>query len=81
VGSGSIILFHNAGKHTPEALDRIIRDLKAQGYMMVPVSELIYTSDYYIDRNTGEQRPVRVRTPAESDSSSQVSLDAEPSSG
>lgn len=65
VGPGSIILFHNAGKHTPEALDRIIRDLKAQGYAVVPVSELIYSSDYYIDRNTGEQRPVKVRTRAE----------------
>jgi|CZCA01.1.fsa_nt_gi polysaccharide deacetylase family sporulation protein PdaB len=81
VGPGSIILFHNAGKHTPEALDRIIRDLKAEGYTMIPVSELIYTTDYHIDRNTGEQRPVRVRTPAESESSSQISLDTEPSSG
>lgn len=49
---GSIILFHNAAKNTPEALSDIIEYLIANGYEIVPVSELLLTGDYQID-NTG----------------------------
>lgn len=49
---GSIVLFHNAAKHTPEALADIIEYLLAEGYEIVPVSELLLTGDYEID-NTG----------------------------
>ena len=42
VQSGSIVLFHNAAKHTPEALPGIIKTLKAQGYTFVRASELLY---------------------------------------
>ena len=42
VQSGSIVLFHNAAKHTPEALPGIIKTLKAQGYTFVKASELLY---------------------------------------
>jgi len=54
VQPGSIILFHNAAKHTPEALPGIIEALQKDGYTLVPVSELILDGDYTID-HTGRQ--------------------------
>ena len=51
----SIILFHNDAKYTPEALDSIIKGLKAKGYEIVPVSELIHKTDYYMDHE-GRQK-------------------------
>ena len=54
VSPGSVILFHNAAEHTPEALPAIIEGLLAQGYEPVPVSELLLTGEYVID-NTGRQ--------------------------
>ncbi len=56
VRPGSIVLFHNAAKHTPEALPNIIECLLQQGYTFVPVSELILTGSYTID-HTGRQCP------------------------
>ncbi len=60
VQPGSIILFHNAALHTPEALPGIIEALLKDGYTLVPVSELIlpgtYNTDYTID-HTGRQLP------------------------
>ena len=58
VKSGSIVLFHNAAEHTPEALPGIIEALIADGYKIVPISQLILTCDYTID-NTGMQCPVK----------------------
>lgn len=46
---GSIVLFHNAADHTPEALADIIEYLLAEGYEIVPVSELLLTGEYEID--------------------------------
>lgn len=54
VGNGSIILFHNAAKNTPEALPGIIEALQSQGYELMPVGELIYTGEYTLD-HTGRQ--------------------------
>ena len=54
VRSGSIVLFHNAAEHTPEALLGIIEALQADGYTIVPVSELLLGGDTYLD-NTGRQ--------------------------
>ena len=54
VKNGSIVLFHNAAKNTPEALPLILRALQEQGYSAVPVSELIYKDDYEMD-HTGMQ--------------------------
>ena len=56
--NGSIILFHNDAKYTPEALPIILRGLKAQGYTIVPVSTLIYRDNYKID-SEGRQIPNR----------------------
>ena len=52
--NGSIILMHNGAKYTAEALPKVIEGLKAKGYEIVPVSELIYTEDYRLDV-TGRQ--------------------------
>ena len=54
VKSGSIVLFHNAAENTPEALPGIIEGLIADGYKIVPVSQILLTGDYTID-NTGMQ--------------------------
>ena len=56
VQSGSIILLHNNGLHTAEAVPIILETLKNRGYNFVPVSELIYKENYVID-GTGRQRP------------------------
>ena len=53
---GSIVLFHNAAKHTPEALPGIIECLLQEGYTFVPISQIILTGDYTID-HTGRQCP------------------------
>ena len=47
--SGSIVLFHNAALHTPEALPSIIEALLGKGYSFCTVSELIYTDGYTIN--------------------------------
>ncbi|URZ07262.1 polysaccharide deacetylase family sporulation protein PdaB [Clostridium felsineum] len=49
VKPGSIILFHNNAKYTPENLDRILKKLKSDGYKFVRISDLIYDNNYYID--------------------------------
>ncbi len=49
VKPGSIVLFHNGAKNTPAALPTVLRTLQAQGYSIVPVSQLIYKDQYTID--------------------------------
>ena len=56
VKSGSIILCHNNGLHTAEALPIIFDTLRARGFEFVPIGELIYQNNYTID-NTGRQIP------------------------
>ncbi len=56
VKSGSIILMHNNGLHTAEALPVVIDTLRANGFEFVPVGELIYRENYAIDP-TGRQIP------------------------
>lgn len=63
VKPGSIVLFHNAAKHTPEALPMIIENLQSKGYSFVPISQLIYKENYEID-HTGKQIPTKNK-PAE----------------
>ena len=52
--NGSIILFHNAATNTPDALPAVIDGLVEQGFSFVPVSELIYKENYYMD-HSGKQ--------------------------
>lgn len=58
VGAGSIVLFHNAALHTPEALPSIIEYLLSEGYEIVPVSQLLLQGDYDTD-NTGRMIPCK----------------------
>ena len=53
---GSIVLFHNAAEHTPEALPEILDALRRQGYEIVPVSQLLLEGETFID-STGCQCP------------------------
>ena len=67
VQPGSIVLFHNAALHTPEALPGILEKLLQEGYTFVPISQIIlpgtYGSDYTID-HTGKQIPA-IAAPAQ----------------
>ena len=54
LGNGSIILCHNGAKHTAEALDEMLTNLKNQGYEIVPISELIFRENFHMDV-TGRQ--------------------------
>lgn len=54
VKSGSIILMHNNGLHTAEAVPIILETLKNRGFTFLPVGELIYRENYSID-GTGRQ--------------------------
>ncbi len=52
--NGSIILMHNDGAHTLEALPAVIDGLRAKGFTFKTVGELIYKDNYTID-HTGRQ--------------------------
>ena len=54
VKNGSIILFHNDAKYTPDALPTILERLIAQGYTFVFIEDLIYKDNFTID-HTGMQ--------------------------
>lgn len=56
VTNGSIVLFHNGAKNTPAALPKILEKLQADGYTIVPVSELILRDNFTID-HAGKQIP------------------------
>ena len=58
IAPGAIILFHNDGTNTPEALERVLEYLKKEGYEAIPVSELLYKDNFLIDYN-GIQKPNR----------------------
>ncbi len=48
VKNGSIILMHNDGKHTVEALPLVIEGLKNKGYTFKFIGEMIYKDNYTI---------------------------------
>lgn len=54
VKNGSIVLFHNNAKYVSEYLPLVIEKLQSEGYKIVPISELIYKDNFYMD-NTGRQ--------------------------
>lgn len=54
LNNGSIILCHNGAKHTAEALDEMLTNLKKQGYEIVPISQLIIRENFHMDV-TGQQ--------------------------
>ena len=57
VQPGSIVLFHNAAKYTPQALPSVIEGLIREGYSFVPISQLIYRDNYTLD-HAGKQIPI-----------------------
>ncbi len=56
VQPGSIVLFHNAAKHTPESLGTVIENLRADGYEIVPISQLLLQGEFEMD-HTGRMCP------------------------
>lgn len=64
---GSIVLFHNAAKHTPEALPGILEKLKSDGYNIIPISQLIYADNYTI--NTEGRQHLNSNTASDSEKS------------
>ncbi len=57
VKSGSILLFHNDLDNTTAALPEILKSLKADGYDLVGVEDMIYFDNYSIDSD-GTQFPI-----------------------
>ena len=49
--SGSIILCHNNGLHTAEALPLIFSALTEKGFVFEPIGSLIYKNDYTVDQS------------------------------
>lgn len=56
--NGSIILMHNNGLHTAEAVPIIIETLKNKGYTFVPIGELILRENYTIAPD-GRQQAIK----------------------
>ncbi|HWQ78985.1 MAG TPA: polysaccharide deacetylase family protein [Anaerovoracaceae bacterium] len=54
VKPGSIILFHNNAEHVEEYLPSILDMLKAEGYEIIPVGQLIMKENYHMD-HAGKQ--------------------------
>lgn len=54
VKNGSIVLFHNQGLHTHEALPNIISTLKSQGYEFVTIGQLIYRDNFKMAVDGGQ---------------------------
>ena len=48
---GSIILTHNGTEHTADSLDKLLKNIKTNGYQVTTVSDLIYKDNYIIDNN------------------------------
>lgn len=63
LNGGSIILCHNGAKYTKDALRGLIQGLKAKGYDLVPISQMIYTEDYTINEE-GRQVPAAISSNA-----------------
>ena len=51
VSPGAIVLLHNNGDHTAEALNTFLPALLEKGYRIVPVGELLFKGDSYVDAN------------------------------
>lgn len=56
VKPGSIVLFHNDAKYTPETLPRIIENLQKEGYEFVKISDLLMKDGYYVDHEGKQVR-------------------------
>lgn len=55
---GAIILCHNNGTYTAEAIDKIIPYAIEQGYQFMPVGKLIYKGVYEADQQGMQKKPI-----------------------
>lgn len=53
--NGAIILCHNNGVYTAEALDDILTNAASKGYQVMPVGEVIYKGEYITDHQGGQK--------------------------
>lgn len=51
IKSGSIVLFHNGAKNTPEALEIILEKVINNGYKIELIKDILVEGEYRIDRN------------------------------
>lgn len=54
---GAIILCHNNGTYTAEAINQIIPYAQQEGYQFVPVGELIYREEYQVNQQGMQIKP------------------------
>jgi len=52
---GAIVLFHNNGRYTADALEEIINFTFKQGYEIIPISQLIYQENYFVDHQGAQK--------------------------
>lgn len=52
---GAIVLFHNNGMYTADALEEIIEYALKNGYEIIPISQLLYKNNYYIDHQGAQK--------------------------
>ena len=57
---GAIILCHNNGTYTAEAIDVMIPYAQEKGYQFVPVGELIYKGVYTVNQQGMQEKPQTV---------------------
>jgi len=57
IHAGDIVLFHNNGLHTAEALPQVLDILAEKGLTAVPVSRLLWRQDWYVDVNGVQHGP------------------------
>ena len=60
--SGDIVLFHNDAEYTAEALPAVLDHYRAQGYKVVPVSDILLQGDTSIDIQ-GRLHPAKTKIP------------------
>lgn len=56
VKPGSIVLFHNNCKYTPNNLDKIIKKLQDEGYTFMPVGDMVIKENFIIDEKGIQHR-------------------------
>ena len=64
---GAIILCHNNGTYTAEAIDKIIPYAQREGYQFVPVGKLIYREEYRVNQQGMQIKPAKESVKEETD--------------
>ena len=61
VQPGDIVLFHNDSKYILEALPTVLKTYKEQGFILIPVGDILLQGETTIDVQ-GKQHPVSTNT-------------------